>query len=71
MTDSDSIIERVSYRGKETSTHLLTADNMSIRHAPDGTLVVELFRYGEQGRALEAYKWTLGPEDRERLKQKL
>jgi hypothetical protein len=71
MTDSDSIVERMNYRGKETATHLLTADNLSIREAPDGTLVVELFDYGANGVPLHGYKWTLGPEDRARLKHKI
>jgi hypothetical protein len=68
---TDSIVERVSYRGKkETSTHLLTADNMSVREAPDGTLVVELFHYGATGKPLESYKWTLGADDRRAIKIK-
>lgn len=75
LAHSDSCVERVTFRGRETVTHLLTADNMSVRSVhlgADGALVVELFRYDDKtGRAVESYRFTYGPEDRLRLKQAL
>jgi hypothetical protein len=67
--DTLSTVKRVQYRGKERETHLLTADNMSVRVSPDGHLVMELFRYGANNRVAESYRFYVGPEDRERLRR--
>lgn len=65
---SDSVICRVAHRGKrESITTILTADNTSVRLAPDGSLVLELFRYGARGEPLESYQFHLCPEDRARV----
>jgi hypothetical protein len=65
----NSHIVRVAYSGKrETETVLLDADNMSVRRCPDGFLVVELFRYGTNSKALEGYQFRFCPEDAERVK---
>ena len=65
----NSTVKRVQHRGKETEAHLLTADNMSIRVAPDGSLVMELFRYDKSDRATESYRFYICPEDRARLRE--
>lgn len=71
MTDAPaSTLERVPYRkgAKEVPTVVLTADNMSIRVANDGTLVVELFRYGSKEEPIEGYQMRFSLEDRRRLR---
>jgi hypothetical protein len=66
-----STVERVSYRGKrETSTHILTADNMSIREDKEtGALILELFRYNAKGDPVEGWQMRFCTEDRKRLRQ--
>lgn len=71
MDDPCSMIERVKFGAKETATHLLTADNLSARKAPDGSAVLELFRYGNDGIAKESYRFHLCPEDLALLKRQL
>jgi hypothetical protein len=66
---SDTRVELAKYRGKETTTLLLDADNMSVRAEPDGGLVLELFRYGANDRAIESYRFHISAEDRRRVKQ--
>ncbi len=66
----DSVVERVTFRGKETSTHLLTADNLSVRDTADGGLVLELFRYNDATRrVVESYRFTLCSEDADRVRK--
>jgi len=62
---TETSVEKVSHRGRETATHLLTAANLSIRTGPEGELVIELF--DEDARS--SYRWTLGAEDRDRLRK--
>lgn len=64
----ESVVERVTFGKKETATHVLTADNLSVRDTNDGGLVLELFRYGVNDRALESYRFTLCPEDADRVR---
>lgn len=65
----NSRLDRVKYAGaRETVTQVLAADNMSIRRSPEGFLVVELFRYGADGKALEGYQMHFCPEDAERIR---
>jgi hypothetical protein len=66
-----SHVDRVKLRGAETSTRLLTADNCSIRSAPDGSLIVELFRYGADDQPIESYQFHFCPVDRDRLRAKV
>jgi hypothetical protein len=71
MTTADtSTIERVNYRGRETRTHVLTADNMSVcENKETGELVISLHRYNEgTSRAVESYEFRLCGVDRDRLK---
>lgn len=63
-----SSIVRVKHRGRETAATLLEADNMSVRTSDDGEAILELFRYGSDGRAVESYQMRLCVEDRQRLK---
>lgn len=69
--DPNSTVKRVAFRGKETETHLLTADNMSVRRGPDGGAVLELFAYNDKGRAVESFRFYLCPEDRARVREAL
>jgi hypothetical protein len=64
-------IDRVRYRGKETATTLIEADNLSVRTAADGTCIIELFRYGADDKAIEGFRIALCSEDRARLRGKL
>jgi hypothetical protein len=69
---NETTVERVSYRGRESVTHLLTADNLSIQRNEDGSRVLELFRYDERtNRAVESYRMVLCAEDVARLKADL
>lgn len=71
MPDNPSShIVRVAYSGKrESETVVLNSDEISVRRDPEGFLVVELFRYGANNRALEGYQFRFCPEDAERVKQ--
>ncbi len=69
-SESMSRVERAKHRGKETATVLLEADNMSIRTAPDGSCVIELFRY-DGNTAVEGYRIHFCAEDRARLRGKV
>jgi hypothetical protein len=72
MTDrTDTRVERAMFRGKETTSLLLDADNMSCRGTPDGGMVLELFRYNDAGRAVESYRFYLSAGDRKRLRHYL
>jgi hypothetical protein len=72
MTDlTNTRVELAKYRAKETTTLLLDADNMSCRATPDGGMVLELFRYGANGRAIESYRFYLSAHDRKRLRHYL
>ena len=69
MSEDTSEVLRVKHGAKETTTSLLEADNMSVRvDSETGEAVLELFRYGNNGRALESYQMRLCREDRERLR---
>lgn len=69
MTDT-STIERVNYRGKETRTHILTADNMSVyANQETGELCIALHRYGAQDKPVETFEFRLCAQDRERLRR--
>lgn len=73
---ASSTIERVNYRGKETRTHILTADNTSIyRNAETGELCIALHRYGDgranHDKAVETYEFRLCELDARRLKGEL
>lgn len=69
--DDASRLERTKYTGRETSTVILECDRVSMRKDTDGGVVVELFRYGSDGKALEGYQLHLCDEDRKRLEQQL
>ena len=72
MTDNSSAVVRVKYSGaRETSTELLSADNLSIRASAEGRLILELFRYGANDRAIEGYQLIFCPEDKQRLLDEL
>lgn len=66
-----SRVERVTYRGKESASLLLDADNMSSRFQKDGTLVVELFRYGKNDRVAESFRFYFQPDDVDHLRENL
>jgi hypothetical protein len=70
MAEADtSTIERINYRGRETRTHVLTADNASVyENKETGELCLALHRYGDNERAVETYEFRLCAADRERLK---
>ena len=68
LAEPTSRVMRVKYRGKETAATILESDNMSVRTSPDGCAVVELFRYGADGKAIEGYQVHFCAVDRERLK---
>ena len=63
MDNPNSMVERVSLRGRETVTHLLTADEISIRADNAGGLLLELFRRDNAGKPVESYRFHLCPED--------
>jgi hypothetical protein len=71
MTASTSSLTRVKYRGRESTTVLLEADNMSVRALPDGGAVVELFKYGADGKVVEGFKMAFCAEDCSRLRDEL
>lgn len=68
MSDTGTRVERIKYRGKETAALILSADNMSVRYAADGTVIAELFRYGSDNRAIEGYQFHFAGDDAERLR---
>ena len=61
-------VVRVKHGGAETSAMLLEADNLSVRSAPDGSAIIELFRYTHTGRCIESYQVRFCPQDRARLR---
>jgi hypothetical protein len=62
----------VNYRGKETRTHILTADNTSIyRNAETGELCIALHRYGDREKPVETYEFRLCELDARRIKGEL
>lgn len=64
-----STIQRVKHGSRETFTVILEADNMSVRtDQTTGEVVLELFRYGANDRAIESYQMRLCVTDRDRLK---
>lgn len=69
MPDSASTIFRVNHRGRAAEKLVLAADNTSIRAAPDGSLVLELFRYGRDQAPIESYRFHLCAEDRARIRR--
>jgi hypothetical protein len=69
MTDTTSRVVRVKHRGKETAETLLEADNTSIRLDAEGCLIVQLFRYGADERALESYQFHFSADDRRRIRE--
>ena len=71
MSDGTSRLERAKYTGRETTTVVLECDKASVRRAPDGGLVVELFRYGRDDKAVEGYQLHLCAADCTRFERAL
>jgi hypothetical protein len=67
----NSTIVRIGHRGGRESAPrvLLAADNTSVRLSSDGWLLIELFRYGKNGRPIESFRFDLCAEDRARIKR--
>ena len=68
-----SILYRTSHKGGRESKLkiVIKADDMSIRTATDGTLVLEFLQYDANGRAVEGFQVHVCPEDEERIKQEV
>jgi hypothetical protein len=72
VDDASKLTRHKHYGPKSTATTLLEADNMSIRHTPDGGAIVELFRYGSgkfDARAVESFQMYYCPEDWARIRK--
>jgi hypothetical protein len=69
VTVETSTVTRVRHGKRETSTTILEADNLSVRVDQEtGEVVLELFRYGANDRAVESYQLRLCRQDRERVR---
>jgi len=72
MHNPNSRIMRVKYQGRETSTEVMVADNLSVRHdEAEGFLILELFRSGAGDKLLEGMQFHFCPEDADRIRHEL
>jgi len=68
MDNPNSKIERVKLRGRETTTHLLTVDDLIAYQTPEGGLVLEFVRWDASKQPAESYRLTLCSEDAARVR---
>jgi hypothetical protein len=64
----NSHIVRVKCGTRETETLILEADDCTTFRGADGSLILQMARYGTNGRPLEYYQFRFCPEDAERFK---
>lgn len=70
MSDGKSTVELVKHGKRETTTHLLTTDEVIIYgHRTDGGMTLEFTELGTNGKPLKGYRLVLCPEDAERIRK--
>jgi hypothetical protein len=68
MTDTSTVaLVKYGRAGRETSTALLTANNLSLYRDGKG-LVLSLHEYNSEGKCVKTYRLFLGEEDTSRLR---
>jgi hypothetical protein len=69
MNDPQSMVERVKHGTRETTTHLVTVDDLIIYRTKEGGLCVEFVRCDAKGKPAEGYRITVCPEDAGRIRK--
>ncbi|NPU64584.1 hypothetical protein HL667_06200 [Bradyrhizobium sp. 83012] len=69
MNDPESMVERVKHGARETTTHLITVDDLIVYRADGDGMVIEFVRWSRDRKPVEGYRITLCPEDAARIRK--